>query len=429
MRKIGLIFKNDVYRVIDEAFEYLESQQNTDNGTSGWHQFLESGKIGNVATAQILILYKYFDKQIPALESCLTSFKTNRKDIMWQNEKISGWSYVTSGPLVPCIEPTCWVCLAYQTLSLRESHKIELDVHTFLRGTRIVSPAGSSWGFTPWTEGRVSPTCIALRVLSRIGDQKLVDEAIRWLLAARDSQNAWGQASKSTATITHTSFAILALREAGYAPKNPVLLNAYSFLANRLQKWLTAKQPWVSLGSNISGFSEIVEVPALPKLVHQPTRIQYYYNPIMLSAIALSTDLETYLPYVEAVAIQATKDWDAMRWKHPWLKEHEHVTSWSFYDHMLAMEPICRVWSDDRKSGSIYFFSSHGPMLLRIGRGSNILRFVRRQSISFFLRVIVSTVVLILFAYFILDTMDLKAVVITVILGVISNIVYAYFKS
>jgi hypothetical protein len=428
MGRIGLILKKDLYRVIDEAFEYLSSQQIRNADSSGWHQFLESGKIGNVATAQIMILFKYFNREIPALESCLAFLEKNRKSILWQGEKISGWSYVSSGPPVPCIEPTCWVYRAYQHLLLPGIQQIESEVYDFLKVTRIASQEGCSWGFTPWTEARIAPTCTALRVLSKIGDQQLVEAAVRWLLAARDSQNAWGASSNSTATITHTSLAIIALRDAGYSPKNPVLVDAYSFLVTQLEKWMAVKQEPVSFGNYISGINEIVEVPAFSGQSNNPTRIQYYYNPILLSAVALYTDLDNYLPFTEAIAFKAVKDWDSVRWKHPWLKEHKHLTSWSFYDHMLAIEPFYRLWIGDEKAGILYFILSDGVKSLRISQASIIVKIIKKLNVSFFWRVAISISLLIAISYLILNTMDLKTVILTIVLGVISNIFYAFLK-
>jgi hypothetical protein len=428
MSRIGLILIEDIYRVIDEAFEYLRSQQITYTGKSGWHQFLESGKIGNVATAQIMILYKYFNKQIPSLESCLAFLKTNRKSMLWRGEKISGWSYVSSGPPVPCIEPTCWVFWAYQHLLLQGIQEIESDVYNFLKATRIESREGCSWSFTPWTEARIAPTCAALRVLSKIGDQQLVEATIRWLLAARDSQNAWGASSNSTATITHTSLAIKALKDAGYSLKNPVLLDAYSFLIEQFKEWLTAKQAQAYFSSHLSGINEIIEVPAFSNLSVNPTRIQYYYNPILLSAYALSTDLDKYLPFVKAIAFKAINDWDLARWKHPWLKEHKHLTSWSFYDHMLILEPFYRLWSGDKRAGMLYYIFSEGVKSLRIPHASNIFKIIKKLNVPFFLRATVSISVLVALTYLIFDTMDLKTIIITIALGVISNIFYAFLK-
>lgn len=429
MAKIGIVFKSDLYRVVDEAFEYLGSQQSTSNGKRGWHQFLESGKIGNIATAQILILYLSFMREIPSLDACLASFEENRREIIWKNEKIVGWSYLSSGPPVPCIEPTCWVSLAYQALSIPETVKLQSEVHAFLNATKIKSQDGVSWGYTPWTEPRVSPTCTAIRVLSRIGDLELVAKASRWLLSARNSQGLWGAAPKANTTITHTSLAVLALKEAGYATTNPVLINGYSFLKSRLQRWLSSNKPFETQRSDLIGFSEIVEVPPFPHLAYQPTRLQYFFNPDLLSAIALSTNEDAHFSYLEAVGIQAIKDWDTIRWKHTLLREHQLVTSWSFFDHMIALEPLYRKWVSDRKSGVFFFFSSKYLFSRKIVLISNIFRVFRNQNVLILFRVTLFSLVFILLIYFIFNKLDFKTLLITVILGVVSNVVYSYLKS
>ncbi len=70
MIKMGLVCKDDLYRVVNEAFEYLDSRKNTSSGKSGWHQFLETGKIGHIATAQVLILYKTFGRDGLTPKNC-----------------------------------------------------------------------------------------------------------------------------------------------------------------------------------------------------------------------------------------------------------------------------------------------------------------------------------------------------------------------
>lgn len=427
MVRIGLLFKDEFYHIIDEVFEYLASQRNNINEMSGWHQFLESGKIGNIATAQTLILHTKYDRQISDLDLCLSWFRADKRQIIWQGETISGWSYLSSGPAVPCVEPTCWVYLAYQASSTQETQEVELDVHTFLKATKIPSQHGISWGFVPWTEPRVSPTCIAIRVLSKIHDQSLVSDAIRWLLVARDSQNAWGPTARSSATLTHTALAIFALREAGYNPYNPVLQDGYAFLAKRLGEWMANKQSHTSSEDNMA-FVEIIDVPPFSSYEHRPTRIQYFYNPLLLSAIALSSNSEKFLPYIEAVAIEAIRNWSITRWKHPLLIGHQYVTSWFIFDHLSALEPFRLRWFSNKKCLVVYVLSSRGATRVRIGRLGNVLLIFRSRRVVFFFRLVILIAVLLLLAHYVLGKVDVKSSVISVIIGVIANIAYAYLK-
>lgn len=428
MGKIGLIFKSDFYHVIDEVFEYLASQQNTANGKSGWHQFLESGKVGNIATAQILISHRTYDREVSALDSCLMSLKDSRREITWNGGTISGWSYLSSGPAVPCVEPTCWVYLAYQTMRPQDSQQVELDVHSFLKATQVVSEHGVAWGFVPWAEPRVLPTCGAIRVLSKIHDDGLVSSAVRWLLAARNSRNAWGPTSTSSATLTHTAAAILALREAGCNPHNPVLSDGYTFLAKGLKEWLVAKQPrtW---SEDSAGFVEIIDVPSCSPFEDRPTRIQYYFNPLLRAAVALCSNSEQFLPYVEAVAIEALRDWPVTRWKHPFLQGHQHVTSWSIFDHLAVLAPFRIKWfGDNRICLRVYVVSSSGVMSARFGRIGNVVLILRSRYVAFLARLVICTSLALTLAYYLLDGLELRYVMIAVMLGVISNLAYEYLK-
>ncbi|HUU40157.1 MAG TPA: hypothetical protein VMW42_04375, partial [Desulfatiglandales bacterium] len=347
----------------------------------------------------------------------------DRREIVWKGETISGWSYLSSGPAVPCVEPTCWVYLANKTCHPYETNEIELDVYSFLNITKISSQDGISWGFVPWSEPRILPTCIAIRVLCKIQDKSIVNNAVRWLIAARDSQNVWGPAAKSTATLTHTAHAILALKEAGYESHNPVLSDGYSFLANGLRNWLIAKRPHTWSEDN-TGFMEIIDIPSHPPLENRPTRIQYYFNPLLLSAIALCSNSEKFLPFAEAVAIDALQKWPKTRWKHPSLQDHPHVTSWSIFDHLLALEPFYLKWFGNHNCSIAYFISSDGAILARLGITGKIFLILRSRYLRFFVRLFIITGIFLFLANYILGGLEFKNVLITVLLGVISSIVY-----
>lgn len=429
MGKIGLLHKNDVYRTVDEAFEYLRSQQNIKKDKGGWHQFLESGKIGNVATAQVLIIYKQYNRQIPNLNSCIKFLLSNIKEMVWENKKVYGWSYVSSGPSVPCAEPTCWVYLAFQILDLPGRQKIESIVYNFLKKSKIESQEGTSWGFTPWSESRISTTSLALRALCRIGDAELIKDTIRWLLAARNSDNVWGQLPKSASTITHTALATLALKEAGYSSSNLVIQSAFDFLVEKVGLCLKNKDLFILNSNQFTGINEIVDIAPQPDLSLHPSRIQYHYNPILLASHVLETEIEDYLPYIEALSIFSIKDWAKHRWKHPWLKEHQHVTSWSFYDHLLSIVPLFNRWANEKDSSILYIISTDGNISIKASWLSKLIHKIKKRSTAFLIRCLLLTIGLVAFVIIILDIMDLKTIFATIILGVISNIIYTYYKN
>ena len=170
-------------------------------------------------------------------------------------------------------------------------------------------------------------------------------------------------------------------------------------------------------------------MPPFPNLAYQPTRLQYLFNTDLLSAIALSTNVDDHFPYVQAVGIQAIKDWDTMRWKHYLLREHQHITSWSFYDHMIALAPLYRKWASDSKSGIFFCISSKYLFSKDIGLISNIFKMFKNQNVLTLFRVFLFSLIFIFLIYFIFNKIDLKTLLITVILGVVSNVVYSYLKS
>jgi hypothetical protein len=95
---------------------------------------------------------------------------------------------------------------------------------------------------------------------------------------------------------------------------------------------------------------------------------------------------------------------------------------------MLAIEPFYRLWIGDEKAGILYFILSDGVKSLRISQASIIVKIIKKLNVSFFWRVAISISLLIAISYLILNTMDLKTVILTIVLGVISNIFYAFLK-
>jgi hypothetical protein len=68
-------------------------------------------------------------------------------------------------------------------------------------------------------------------------------------------------------------------------------------------------------------------------------------------------------------------------------------------------------------------------MLVRLGRIGKIVLILRNRYLRFFTRLLIITGIFLLLAYFILGGLELKNAVITVILGVVSSIVYDCLKS
>ncbi len=96
---------------------------------------------------------------------------------------------------------------------------------------------------------------------------------------------------------------------------------------------------------------------------------------------------------------------------------------------MVALEPLYRKWASDRKSGVFFCLSSKYLFSRRIYLLSNIFRVFRNQNILILFRVTSFSLFFIVLIYFIFNKIDFKTLLITVILGVVSNVVYSYLKS
>jgi hypothetical protein len=269
---------------------------------------------------------------------------------------------------------------------------------------------------------------MGIRVLSKMGDRKLLDKAIRWLLAARNSQGAWGPVAKGEYSLTHTALAVTALIDAGYGPTNPIIRNACDILLEGLSEWASCKRPRDWIEHNVGAFVEIVDIPSFPAIEGRPTRVQYHFDPLLLSAVALSRTSKAYLRYVEALAIEAIRNWKPTKWVHPFLGEHQRTTSWSIFDHLEVVDLVRHRWFQGEDLAMLYILSSRGASLLQIGRGASTLHFLRSVRFWFLSRVVISVAVLLLLAHYILRGLDVGTAILTIILGVISNVIYGYLR-
>lgn len=422
MKNLHIISGGDIIRVIEEAFFILESTQSIANNVSGWHQYLGSGKIGNIATSQVLDIYLQYEKAAPNLQQSLDFLLRSRINFQFYGEILHGWSYASSGPPIPCVEPTCWAYFSLQERNVPEIDQIRDAVYAFIVKTKRVSEEGVSWGFTPFTEPRITATCIAIHTLLKIGDAELAREGIRWLLSARENHNGWGPARNSLPTVSHTGIALTTLLDANYVTTHPVISDGITFLRSKVTQILCQ----VNLNGNneCAGFSETIEIPSAPGLVDRPSRISYYYNPLAISALTFSK-FDSCRDIYFACIVRIVNLWDSNKWKHRYLRENTHCTSWSIYNNLISIKQI-KNNLPKKSSGILSYCTKNGATAFRIPFIGVLTSDKSKKIVLFVSKVILLSFVFIFSTYAINKNFKLLDSGISIILSILANFIYAF---
>lgn len=422
MRPIGAKSCKDVMKVVEEVFLLLDSTQVLRPGIAGWHQYLGSGKIGNIATSQVLQIYDKYKREPSNVIECVETLRRNVSSFHMGKQTFRGWSYASSGPPVPCVEPTFWAISALSTVNRSEADLVN-EANLFFVGTRRVSEEGSSWGFTPFTEPRVTATCIAIHALYKIGNYEVAREGIRWILSARGNHKGWGASRNSPPTLSHTAIVLMMLADTGETCQHPDLSNAVEFLNENILPYLCSRGKIFELGES-AGFQEIIEVPSYPGLVERPSRISYYYNPLALTASAIAKS-NARSPVVYGCAMKIIDLWYNKRWKHRYLTESSHCTSWSIYNNLEAIWPVYVEFRKKPLNLIFYYCGKTNITVLSLPFLGWVASKKTQKVFRFCGRVIIHSFIIGLMIYLFKSDIKLNDSILSVILSVIANYIYS----
>jgi|GEM_PF-1904322 len=201
---------------IEETYQKVASLLDRDvkviGNRTGWHQYLGESKVGEVATAQGILILFYLSRHhrlLPALLTTLREAQFQGKDI----EDRGGWAMLSSHH-TPTLEPTAWAILSL--LAGKES----VHSKTILLGAEWIkrnqNPDGG-WGPRKNLRSRLYSTFLACRCISAIEssfslqDSDYFRNAAQWVLGCQNVDGGWGAYLGETSTAVHTAFALVML--------------------------------------------------------------------------------------------------------------------------------------------------------------------------------------------------------------------------
>jgi hypothetical protein len=186
----------------------------------GWHQFIGEDKVGDVATAQGLLIHHYTGQ--PTNEAC----KRTLIDAQIQDptENTGCWAFISNSD-TPLVSATSWITLAI----IASGEPISSDViEKAINWIKLNQNDDGGWGPRKGLSSRIYDTYLAARVLKTIdpyhsNENIHIRNACRWISEAQNQDGGWGEIQGSVSTSIHTAFALLAISESK-SPNNEFIL-------------------------------------------------------------------------------------------------------------------------------------------------------------------------------------------------------------
>lgn len=320
----------ELEKCVDEAFAALQQNVRKDGNEIGWHQHLGSPKIGNVATAQSLLVSDYLGKPITDKDAAFNTLISRQKISIGDAKIDGGWTFVTNVNAQPTTEATAWSVLALSTDLVNKSTAVNAGAK-WLLANKIADNGREVWGSTCNDEARVYTTSLAIRALCACHLKGSTLSATEWLLAHQNGDGGWGSSIGGRSTMVHTAHVIIALKEAGSLNAHRAIQKATDWLLSICSKELH----W-----NTTDSQELMEEVELVGASTGGTgggRITFYHfsAPWVISALIKAGRA------MEPKVIRAIKGLiDSAEhgyWYHPHHKGGGKKTSWAIHDCLFAL--------------------------------------------------------------------------------------------
>lgn len=225
------LFKKDIEDRISKFTDLLTASKRHIAEDTGWHQHLNSPKIGIVATAMAMIYYKALDIECPDKDDCLDFIKSRvRED--------GGWPYISNANDRSNVESTCWALLTLKAYDPEGSVDMINRGINWILNCIDIDNQDSGWGFSAHSRPRIFITAFALRTLFALNQCNTTqyESGLHWLLNSQKEDGGWGARPEDGSSIYFTSYCISTLLFLRYDPMKPAIRKAHAWLDQRLKE-------------------------------------------------------------------------------------------------------------------------------------------------------------------------------------------------
>jgi len=335
---MSTIKTKQVNELIDLAFENLKANFRTINSRSGWHQFLGSEKIGNIATSQGILLLDYFNVDFDRKQLAIEYLFGSQCHDVHRPEIDGGWNYITNFAAMPSTEATCWALLALFK-NHRNDSRVKKGIQWLLNNYKN-DTNNLGWGTIKTDDSRVYATCLVLRTLYlyNLSTREEFEKGLNWIIRSQNTDYGWGEKYGAISTIFHTSYVLILLKE---------INNKNTFNFKNGAKWLYDNM--ITNSSNnwnrISGQLENIEFEYTvdEKKYHQ--RISYLHLPTPY-ALAVLMNTNNSHPLLHSEIKDLLNNNNMGFWGHPHLQGTSNKPIWAIFDVLLLFKTIINHFPD-----------------------------------------------------------------------------------
>lgn len=336
---MSTIKTTQVNELIDLAFENLKTNFRTINSQSGWHQFLGSEKIGNIATSQGILLLDYFNDGFTRKPLAIDYLFESQCHDSNRPEIDGGWNYITNFAAMPSTEATCWALLALFK-NYRNDSRVKKGIQWLLNNYRNDS-SNLGWGTIKTDDSRVYTTCLVLRTLYvyNLSEKEEFEKGLNWIIRSQNTDYGWGEKYGAISTIFHTSYVLLLLKEinnkSAFNFKNGAKWLYYNMITNTSDRW-----------NRISGQLENIEFEYTVDKKKHHQRITYLHlpTPYALAALIVTTNNSHPLLYSELQDLLNNNNIGF--WGHPHLQGTNNKPIWAIFDVLILFKTIINQFPD-----------------------------------------------------------------------------------
>lgn len=329
--------KNKIDNVVQKTIAFVKSHYQIIGETSGWPQFLGSNKIGNVATAQALLCFHYFQKDFSEKHHTIASIKQAQFLNKGDERLDGGWAYISNASTFPTTECTAWVLLLLIEEEINAGECLNKGIAWLLANHLTEEKSNLGWSSIKYdepslkyNESRVYATALALRVLKR-SKHTTTDQfkkARNWLITARNEENGgWGEKKGSPSRFLHTAHALIALKECGINPSSEILSKGCDWLL----KMYNPRNLWNDPIQG--GLIEYVDIYALP--IQRVTYL-HFTTPWVINALIVCERINTIQVFrgINWIVENCHNGYC----NHPYLVSMENKPMWAIHDSLLALK-------------------------------------------------------------------------------------------